>query len=159
MTAHPNGTLGDNPQVGSGLDVDMFRFELAAGDQVRIDVDSVSVPVDSILRLFSPTGQELAISDDDPAPGEAASRDAYLEFTATTAGVYIVGVDGLTLTGKGSYRPIQVIGQFDCTPDGNATAGVAPDAPLVACQAFLGDADALPTAIEVKDLGTWATKD
>src|SRR5690606_26980935 len=77
-----NGTLGDNPQIGSGLDVDMFRFELAAGEQVRIDVDSLSIPVDSILRLFNAAGQQLAFSDDDPAPGEAASRDAYLEFTA-----------------------------------------------------------------------------
>lgn len=67
--------------------------------------------------------------------------------------------DEWKLSGTGSYQPIKVLGQFDCTPDGNATAGVSPDAPLVACQAFLGDKDALPTVIEVKDLGTWATKD
>ena len=58
--------------------MDLIRFELAAGDQVMIDVDSVSVPVDSMLRLFDAAGNELAISDDDPAPGEAASRDPYL---------------------------------------------------------------------------------
>ncbi len=96
------GTLGDNPTIGPGLDVDLIRFELAAGDQVIVDVDSATVPVDSMLRLFDANGQELAISDDDAAPGEAAGRDPYLQYTATQAGVYYAGISGFS---NSTYDP------------------------------------------------------
>lgn len=60
------------------------------------------------------------------------------------------------LDGPGAYEPLTVIGQIDCTPDGNATNGVGPDAPLVGCQAFVGAADSLPETIAVTDLGEWS---
>lgn len=63
------------------------------------------------------------------------------------------------LRGDGSYQPLKVFGQFDCTKDGTATNGVSPDAPLVGCQVFLGKKDAVPTVIEVADLGVWTTKE
>lgn len=64
--------------------------------------------------------------------------------------------DEWELDGSGSYEPLQVIGSYDCTLEGNATAGVGPDAPLVGCQAFLGQTDALPSEVTT-DLGTWTT--
>ncbi len=86
--------LGDNPLIGAGLDVDLIQFRLDAGDRVTIDVDSLDVPVDAILRLFDAAGNELASSDDDPAPGEAASREPYIGYTVAVAGDYYVGVSG-----------------------------------------------------------------
>lgn len=60
------------------------------------------------------------------------------------------------LDGPGTYEALTVIGQFDCTPDGNATNGVGPDAPLVGCQAFVGAPDSLPETVAVTDLGEWS---
>lgn len=68
----------------------------------------------------------------------------------------VPATDEWDLDGEGSYEPLQVIGSYDCTLEGNATAGVGPDAPLVGCQAFLGQPDALPTGVTT-DLGTWTT--
>jgi hypothetical protein len=95
------GSIGDNPIVGAGLDVDLLHIELAAGDRVVVDVDSLNAPFDSVLRLFNAAGNELVLVDDQPAPGEPASRDAYLEYTATTAGSYYIGVSGFSNMGYG----------------------------------------------------------
>ena len=48
----------------------------------------------SYLRLFDSAGAQLASNDDGTAPGEAASRDSYFEYTFATAGTYYVGVSG-----------------------------------------------------------------
>ena len=37
-----------------------------------------------------------------------------------------------------------------------ATLGVAPDAPLVGCQAFLSRPGAMPRTVTAGDLGVWA---
>ena len=84
----------------------MIQFRLDVGDRVTIDVDSLEVPVDTILRLFDAAGNELATSDDDPAPGEPATREPYVDYTATVAGDYYVGVSGYS---NSSYDP-NVIG-------------------------------------------------
>lgn len=98
------GVIGDNPNVASGLDVDFIQFQLNAGDQITIDIDAAQLgsSLDSILRLFDATGNQLAVSDDSPAPGETFSLDSYLDFTATTSGTYYVGVSGYS---NFSYNP------------------------------------------------------
>ena len=90
------GVLGDNPAIGAGLDVDILRVQLSAGDRIYVDVDSLELPVDTVLRLFDASGIELAFSDDTPAPGEGASREAYLEYTVATTGDYFVGISGFS---------------------------------------------------------------
>ena len=42
--------------IGAGLDVDLIHVELAVGDRVVVDIDSVNVPFDSVLRLFDAAG-------------------------------------------------------------------------------------------------------
>ena len=81
-----------NPQ----RDVDVFEFQLAAGDSVTLDIDATELGtgLDSILRLFDASGNQLAFSDDSPAPGENFSLDSFIDFTATDAGLYYVGVSG-----------------------------------------------------------------
>ncbi|MCA9166590.1 MAG: pre-peptidase C-terminal domain-containing protein [Planctomycetales bacterium] len=90
------GTIGDNPVIGPGLDVDMLKVVLVAGDRLTVDVDSIDLPVDTVLRLFDASGTELVLSDDAPAPGEDATRDPYLAFTAVSGGTYYIGISGFS---------------------------------------------------------------
>lgn len=99
------GTLGDNPVVGPGLDVDLVKFDLEVGQRVAIDIDSVNLPVDTMLRLFDAAGNQLAISDDDPAPGEEVTREAYLTYTASVSGTYFAGVSGYS---NQAYDPTEI---------------------------------------------------
>ncbi|MGK7910222.1 MAG: S8 family serine peptidase [Synechococcus sp.] len=88
-----DSTIGNNPDVSAEADVDMVEIQLNAGDRVTIDVDTdTDGSLDSALRLFNSSGQELAISDDDIAPGEQFSRDSYIDFTARTTDSYYVAV-------------------------------------------------------------------
>ncbi len=99
------GRIGDNPQIGGGLDVDLIRVELGVGNRLVVDVDSIDIPVDTVLRLFDASGGELLIVDDQPAPGESATREPYFEYTATAAGSYYVGVSGYSNL---NYDPLEL---------------------------------------------------
>ena len=103
-------------------DVDFFSFDLEVGQTVGLDIDTEKILPNTInfrqvvypaladilqkpdteLRLFDEEGNELAINRDGAAPGEAFSRDPYLEFTAEAAGTYYVGVSQL---GNRNYDP------------------------------------------------------
>jgi hypothetical protein len=121
------GALGDNPNVASGLDVDFFEFQLNVGDQVTIDTDALGVnsELDSVLRLFDSAGNELAINDDAPAPGEISSFESYLRFLAPVSGTYYVAVSGY---GNYSYDPfVEGSGTSGTTGDYNIEIVVGPD--------------------------------
>jgi Ca2+-binding RTX toxin-like protein len=100
-------------------DVDMYKFTLSAGETIKIDIDSSTFLLeessgispdladvlqysDTELRLFDGQGNEILANQDGAAPGEALSRDPYLEFTATESGTYYVGVSQL---GNRDYDP------------------------------------------------------
>ena len=109
-------------------DVDMYSFELAAGDTVKIDIDSIGYTdenfegeqrVDTELRLFNAAGEELLLNREGSAPGELfeSGRDAYVEYTATEAGTYYAGVALLSnraydpnVAGSGSGRVFPTFG-------------------------------------------------
>ncbi len=113
-TVSIDGSIGftfSNRTVDDTEDVDMYGFELAAGDTVSIDLDSINVMLGEFevnnagdLRLFNAAGEELAYSDQAPAPDElfAAGRDGYIEYTATEGGSYYVGVSHFR---NGNYDP------------------------------------------------------
>ncbi|MBE9064303.1 DVUA0089 family protein [cf. Phormidesmis sp. LEGE 11477] len=98
--------------LDSTEDVDMYAFDLEAGQTITIDVDGGGTgdagvegsTLDSILRVFDAAGNEVAISENDGAPDEVfqANGDAYLQFTATEAGTYYAGVSVL---GNTFYDP------------------------------------------------------
>lgn len=94
------GTVGDNPRVADALDVDLFRFQLNAGDMVHIDVDAepFGSTLDGVLRVFDAAGIQVASNEDPIGDGE----DPHLEFVARTSGIYFVGVSGF---GNGEYNP------------------------------------------------------
>jgi uncharacterized delta-60 repeat protein len=82
--------------ISGATDVDVYRFSARAGQRVVIDLDrAAGSRLDSILRLFDALGNELVMSDDAPAPGEAAgTTESFLDFFAGTSGTYYVGVSG-----------------------------------------------------------------
>lgn len=92
-----SGTIGDNPNLAPELDVDFYTVQMSEGDRLTLDIDANEVGslLDSGLRIFDATGREIALSDDDAAPDDAfSSLDSYLDFTATEAGHYYIGVSG-----------------------------------------------------------------
>ncbi len=84
--------------------VDLIEFQLDAGDRATIDIDAreFGSPLDSILRLFDSAGNQVAVSDDNPAPGESFSRDSYISYTASSSQTYYVGVSSYS---NFSYNP------------------------------------------------------
>ena len=86
----------NNPDIDATEDVDLYAFELAAGDTIRLDLDGAGeMPVDlAELILFDSEGNNLATGIfTDPGPNDAfTSFLPYVEYTATEAGTYYAGV-------------------------------------------------------------------
>ncbi len=83
-TGGAGGITGNPPDAG-----DTYVLHVSLEDH-----ETTQSGVNSVLRLFDAAGREVAFSDDDRAPGEKDSPDAYLDFTADEAGTYYVGVSG-----------------------------------------------------------------
>ncbi|MBE9213826.1 pre-peptidase C-terminal domain-containing protein [Plectonema cf. radiosum LEGE 06105] len=96
--------IGNNPDVPPSDDVDIYELQLDAGDRLTIDIDSAEFAsgLDPILRLFDSAGNELAVSDDNPAPGEPFTLDSFIDFFATATDNYYVGVSSFA---NFSYNP------------------------------------------------------
>jgi len=86
-------------------DVDMLRFEVAAGQTVNFDIDTADngpPGLGSYLRVFDAGGNELAANNDRLAPGDpppnshpdndADGFDSYISYRFAKSGVYYVGV-------------------------------------------------------------------
>ncbi len=78
--------------IAGSTDVDLYRFEVIAGQRVAFDIDRPSGSVDSYLRLFDAAGREIHRNDDGPTPNEAASMESFLAYTFATGGTYFIGV-------------------------------------------------------------------
>src|SRR5262249_46216475 len=89
-----HGAIGDNPNVAPTLDVDLYRFQLNAGDPVHIGIDAdtfaIASGLDANLQVFDAAGRQVASNDGD----SGSSNDPQLNFIATTTGTYYVGVAG-----------------------------------------------------------------
>lgn len=106
-------TIGNG--LFAGLDVDLYRIEMARGGQItaetfaqRLDAPS---QLDTVLRLFNGRGEQLAIND------QANGRDSYIDFFVPTGGTYYLGVSGfgnsdynINLGGSGRS---QSVGTYD----------------------------------------------
>ncbi len=102
-----DASIGDTTETlnDASLDVDFYRFQLGVGERVTIDIDRLTPTFDSVIRLFDARGREVAFNDNANAPGELPSKDSYLDFTATVAGTYYVGVSG---KGNEGYDPLSL---------------------------------------------------
>lgn len=90
-----------NETIGNGLhgnkDVDFYKVTLAAGQSLTVDIDtSYYSSLNSYVRLFNSAGTQLTSNDDEEGGGYGygygGSLDSLLNYTASTAGVYFVGV-------------------------------------------------------------------
>ncbi len=78
-------------KLGSNGDVDVFRVPLAAGQTLVASLvghETLGSPMDSVLHVVSPTGQQLAYNHD------GRGLDPEIVFTAPAAGDYLVRVFG-----------------------------------------------------------------
>lgn len=74
------GSSSVGTQILSFFDVDFYRFTLAAGQLVSLDIDAAILgsTLDSTLGLFDASFNLLTLSDDTPGPGEFFSLDSFL---------------------------------------------------------------------------------
>ncbi|MFO1003588.1 MAG: pre-peptidase C-terminal domain-containing protein [Planctomycetaceae bacterium] len=79
--------------IDKSTDVDMFKINVVAGEQLTFDVDSTNA-FDSVIRLFDSQGKQIAINDDGAAPGESTSLQSFIDYTFATGGTFYVGVSG-----------------------------------------------------------------
>lgn len=97
-------------------DVDVFAFSVTAGHRVAFDLDRLaSSGIDSYLRVFDGSGNQLAFNDDAAAPGESFSYESYVEYTFRTGGTYFVAVSGY---GNSSYNPVTGVGDTNGSTGG-----------------------------------------
>ncbi|MBT4693480.1 MAG: hypothetical protein HOB73_09065, partial [Planctomycetaceae bacterium] len=124
--------IGDNPLIldDSSWDVDMVKLSVEAGTKITVDIDTSNYgnQLNSVLRVFDSNGDEVAISDNDSAPGELPSTDSYLEYTATVDGDYFIAVSGF---GNSTYDPTDLSsrqegskGQYDIEINVDIAAGL-----------------------------------
>ena len=78
-------------------DLDLWNFTVAAGKNVRVEMDAASTSPH--VRVFGPEGS-LALSAFTPAPA-GGILDA--SFTAATTGTYLIVVGSYVLGGEGDY--------------------------------------------------------
>ena len=142
VEARPLGTISTTAKtvdasITPDIDVNMYRFTVAAGQVVDFDIDTtLNGPggLGSYLRLFNAQGQQLAFNNDAVAPGEnVLGFDAYLRYTFATAGTYYIGVSNANntqynpITGNGDTAGGQYsIGDYQLIVQ---TAPVTPDGP------------------------------
>lgn len=93
LTAEAVGSanVAVNGKLGANGDVDVFRVSLSAGQTLVASLaghETLGSPMDSVLHVVSPTGQQLAYNHD------GRGLDPEIVFTAPVAGDYLVRVFG-----------------------------------------------------------------
>ena len=114
----PNDATGDAQEVRSPLivngrigrpgDVDMFRFEGRAGQEIVAEVHArrLDSPLDSVLRLVDSAGAVVALNDDhkDPALGLVTHQaDSYVRVRLPQDGAYRVCLSDAQHHGGDAY--------------------------------------------------------
>ncbi len=103
-------TIGDGIQAG--LDVDIFRLDLARGGEISAEITAKRLAtgssLDSYLRLFDANGNQLASND------QFFGQDSYIDYYVSTGGTYYLGVSGF---GNSGYD-LNVAGSGDAQSTG-----------------------------------------
>ena len=132
-------------------DTDFYSIQLNAGEQLILDVDGTT-SLDSVLRVYNPSGAEVA-SDDDSGfdPGSTSEVDPFLSFPATGAGTYSFSLEGFDESEAGSY-----ILNVSIAPASEGSIAAAPAAAMAALDA--GRVFAEPDAMSAPDLDPVAAR-
>ena len=90
--------------VDDSEDVDMYRFQVTAGDRVKFDIDRpAGSTLDSYIRLFDGNGTQLTFNDDGPNPDESSSTESYFDLSFNSGGTFFLGISGF---GNSSYSAV-----------------------------------------------------
>ncbi len=93
-----SGTVGDGPHGSAGTGTGDFDFYaltgVKAGTQVTADIDTPTGALDSVVAVYSSTGEILAVNDDESFP---TNVDSLLRFTVPADGDYYLLVSGFGL--------------------------------------------------------------
>jgi subtilisin family serine protease/subtilisin-like proprotein convertase family protein len=91
-------TMGDG--IYAGLDVDIFKLNLARGGQITAEITAkrraTGSNLDSYLRLFDANGNQIAAND------QFFGQDSFIDYYVSTGGTYYVAVSGY---GNSTYNP------------------------------------------------------
>lgn len=109
----PLGMTISGKKIDYDIDVDMYRFIVAAGTTMEFDLDLPSgSSLNSYLRLFQTDEYrtQIAANDNGPAAGESAStKESYLKYYFPTSGEYFIAVSSFP---NASYNPITGLGDI-----------------------------------------------
>ena len=112
------------------FDVDLFAFDVTAGQTILFDLDAIGsgALTDGVLRIFNANGNQLArdIQTSGPAP-EGDFDEAFLSVTFETEGRYYVGISGF---GNIFYNAVTGTGNESSDHTGTYTLQIGP-APTV----------------------------
>jgi Ca2+-binding RTX toxin-like protein len=141
---------GGTIYVDASEDVDLYKVNLKAGDTIKIDLDSNQFEdgrkVDTSLRVFDATGQQVGFNEDGAAPDELfeAKWESYLEFTAPADGDYYVGVAIFSNTKYDPNTPASGGGFSSLEPDEYGTGEYTLNVSLNDPNAFIAQPTAIP---------------
>lgn len=110
-----SATIGDGPHgsAGSGSgDFDFYKFDVAAGETLTVDIDTPVGSLDSVVVVFDPAGEIVAANDD------SNGLDSFLTHQFSAAGTFYLMVAGfLSLptdpNDSGSGEGAESEGQYD----------------------------------------------
>jgi hypothetical protein len=97
-----------NGRIDQPGDMDVFRFDGQAGDQIVAEVYArrLDSPLDSLLIVTDAAGKQLAFNDDHEDKGSGLNThhaDSYLMLTLPAAGAYFVQIGDTQHGGGGAY--------------------------------------------------------
>ncbi len=95
-------------QIATVTDVDMFSFNVAAGETVGFDINPIGDPrFDSCLRLFDSSGNVLELSDNARGRDVHTPNSPYISYRFASGGTYYIAVSG---SPNLSFNPITGLG-------------------------------------------------
>ena len=98
-----------NGRIDQPGDMDVFRFDGKAGEQIVAEVHArrLDSPLDSMLAITDATGKQLAFNDDYEDKGSGLNThhaDSYLAVTLSATGFYFVHIGDTQHGGGEAYR-------------------------------------------------------
>ncbi|MDR3095352.1 MAG: pre-peptidase C-terminal domain-containing protein, partial [Bacteroidales bacterium] len=94
------GEDGKFRNSGENYYANAYQITLAAGDRIQILHDAVP---DAFLYLFNAAGTRMAFDDDEGRNHGGGWRASYIDFTASTAGAYLIVATTYDPNSTGSY--------------------------------------------------------
>jgi hypothetical protein len=87
------GTFNTFGFIGDNEEVDLYKVQLNTANNLSIDTRAETFGLNSVLRVFNTAGNQVAFSNDIVSDdSNASSTDSQIDFVATTAGTYYIGV-------------------------------------------------------------------